>query len=46
MEAIPRLPMLKVEMKFIQDAAGIDWIDSSSDESLQEIIKDEINKVS
>lgn len=45
MEAVPRLPMLKVDLKLLQDSSGADWIDNSPDESLQEIIKEEINTV-
>ena len=45
MDGVPRLPMLKVNMKEMQEYASADWMDGN-EESLQESIKEEINKVS
>ena len=46
MEAVPRLLMLKIGLKEYQDYAAMDWMDGgTTDETLQDTIKEQINKV-
>ena len=46
MEAVPRLPMLKVEWKEFQDYSSSDWIETGgSEETVHDAVREQINKV-
>ena len=46
MEAVPRLLMIKIDLKEFQDYAATDWMDGiATDETIQDAIREQINKV-